>query len=298
LTALPAPTTTPANVERKTGMNVGKLWPWTAVLGSLLICGCAGISHSKHTASSVVQYLYPDQSEPRETPQIPRLTLPLRVGLAFVPETTERAGYLTENDKQALLAEIADHFRQYDFVKAMEIIPSSYLIPKGSFKNLDQLRQMFRVDVIALISFDQTQFVEEGLAAISYWTLLGAYVVPAEKNTTHTLMDAAVYDIASRKLLFRAPGVSRIRDYATPVNLAEKMRQNCRQGFKEASRDLIANLDAELSQFKHRVRTSPQEFQVVAQPGYRGGGSLDLVWLGLLLALGGWQWWTHRGQRS
>jgi len=279
-------------------MTLGRLWPLAAVLGSLLIWGCVGLSHSKHTASSVVQYLYPDQTEPLITPQIPRLTLPLRVGLAFVPETTGKATYLTENDKQALLTEIADHFRQYDFVKAIEIIPSSYLIPKGSFQNLDQLRQMFRVEVIALISFDQTQFVEEGLAAISYWTLLGAYVVPAEKNTTHTLMDAAVYDIASRKLLFRAPGVSRIRDFSTPVNLAEQMRQNSLKGFKEASRDLITNLDAELSQFKHRVRTSPQEFQVVKQPGYRGGGSLDLVWLSLLLGLGGWQWWMHRRNQS
>ncbi len=39
---------------------------------------------------------------------------------------------------------------------------------------------------------------------------MGAYVVKGEKNETRTLMDAVVYDIRSRALLFRASGESGI----------------------------------------------------------------------------------------
>lgn len=214
-----------------------------------------------------------------------RLTLPIRVGIAFIPETSGRHRYLSENDKTDLMQEVAKHFRQYDFVRAIEIIPSSYLTPKGSFQNLDQIQRMFRVDVVALISFDQTQFVDEGLAAITYWTLVGAYVIPADKNITHTLLDAAVYDIASRKMLFRAPGSSRLKSQVQLAKLDERLRQDSLKGFQEASRDLITNLDEQLTLFKHRVKVAPQEFQVVQQPSQRFGG----VWISLGSACS-WVW--------
>ncbi len=227
-----------------------------------------------------------------------RLNLPIRVGIAFVPETSGRHLHLTENDKTDLMRQVADHFRQYDFVRAVEIIPSSYLIPKGGFQNLDQIQRIFNVDVVALLSFDQTQFVDEGLASITYWTLVGAYVVPADKNTTHTLLDAAVYDIASRRLLFRAPGASRLKSRTPLVKLDEQLRQDSLKGFQEASHEVITNLDEQLALFKHRVKTAPQEFQVVQRTGSRGGGSVDILWLGLLAGLGGWQLWAHRKKQS
>ena len=58
---------------------------------ALIICamlaGC-GAMRTRHRSSSVVQYLYPDKNEYIETPGIPRMELPLRVGVAFVPEKT------------------------------------------------------------------------------------------------------------------------------------------------------------------------------------------------------------------
>jgi rhombotail lipoprotein len=278
-------------------MKSFRLFGLVALFGvfSGLVFGCT--IRSTYHSSSVVQYLYPDQKIPVETPQIPRLSLPIKVGIAFVPETTGRHYNLTEKDKTDLMKEVSDHFRQYDFVRSIEIIPSSYLTPKGGFTNLDQIRTMFNVDVIALISYDQTQFTDEGLASITYWTLIGAYTIPGEKNSTHTMVDAAVYDIASRKMLFRAPGVSHIKSTATPVNLTEQLRKDSLNSFKEASRDLINNLDEQLSLFKERVKASPQEFQVVRSPGYRGGGSVDAVFLGLLLGLGGWRLWTQKKKK-
>lgn len=48
---------------------------------------------------------------------------------------------------------------------------------------------------------------------------MGAYVVQGERNDTHTMMDTAVYDTSSRKMLFRDPGIGRVKGSATPTSL-------------------------------------------------------------------------------
>ncbi len=268
-----------------------------ALLGLLLLTtACAG--SSRHQSSSVVHYLYPEGRHVEEPGGIPRLSLPLDVGVAFVPHTRGTNGNFTERDKTKLLMQVSEQFRQRDFVGTIEVIPSDYLTSGGGFTNLDQIRSMYGIDVMVLVSYDQTQFTDNGFASLTYWTLIGAYIVPGEKNDTHTMMDAAVYDIASRKLLLRAPGVSHIRGKATPVNLSEELREDSLDGFKDASVDMIANLDRELETFKQRVRERPDEYQVVHGTGYRGGGSLDPVFvLVLLLAAGAGFAARHRGAR-
>jgi len=57
-----------------------------------------------------------------------------------------------------------------------------------------------------LISYDQTQFTDQGVLTLAYWTIVGAYVVQGEKNDTQTMVDAVVYDIPSRKMLFGLQG--------------------------------------------------------------------------------------------
>jgi rhombotail lipoprotein len=210
----------------------------TAICVMMTSCGFK----THHRSSSVVQYLYPDKKDYVETPSIPRLELPLRVGIAFVPENTVRSQTFTERDKIELMKEVSQHFKKYDFVKSIELIPSTYLRKEGSFANLTQIRTMYGVDVITLLSYDQTQFTDEGLASITYWTLIGAYIIPGEKNDTHTMVDASVYDIQSRKMLFRAPGASHIKSKATPINLSEKLRVDSMESLKEASIDLVSNL--------------------------------------------------------
>ena len=158
-----------------------------SIYGSGFLAGCAAIS--KHYRTSVVEYLYPNQEQHVETPKIPLLSLPLRVGVAFVPEASWGAKYLTETDKIALMKEISKHFKKYDFVKSIDLIPSAYLTPRGSFTNLDQLHTMYGIEVIALISYDQTRFTNRGATSITYWTIIGAYIVPGEKNETFTMVD-------------------------------------------------------------------------------------------------------------
>lgn len=258
---------------------------FVSLLAVAVLSGCAG--HVKQQrSSSVVSYLYPDKDKPLETATVPQLHLPMRVGVAFVPEGSGQNAGFTETEKTRLLSEVAAHFRQLPFVSDIEILPSVYLRPGGSFDNLDQLRAMHGIDVMVLVAYDQTQFTDEGLASITYWTLIGAYIVPGEKNDTHTMVDAVVYDITSRKLLFRAPGVSHIKGHSTPVNLSEELRRDSVEGFQQASIDLIRNLDAQLALFKQRVKERPQEYRIVHRPGYTGAGAADGVFLGVVLLLG------------
>jgi rhombotail lipoprotein len=273
------------------------------LLFTLLLVGCVFLTScgfpTSHHSSSAFQYLYPDQEGYIESPEIPSLSLPLKVGIAFVPESTERHKTLTERDKMELMNEVSKNFKHYDYVKSIELIPSSYLRHEGSFANLDQIHTMFGVDVIALLSYDQTQFSAEGLASITYWTIIGAYIIPGEKNDTHTMVDASVYDIQSRKMLFRAPGVSHIKSKATPINRSEQLRIDSLESFKEASKDLVINLDIQLELFQEKVKELPEEYLIIHKPGYSGigGGSLDgslIVFFGIL---GGYWIWMKRNKK-
>jgi rhombotail lipoprotein len=273
----------------------------------LAISGC--VTGTTHNATSVVEYLYPNTRDPVVTPSIPVLTLPTRVGIAFVPGGARDQGAgvlrgiqryrgtqysLTEAKKMAVMQEVANHFKKYPFVKDIELIPSAYLTPRGSFANLDQIRTMYGVNVIALISLDQTQFTDEGLLSLAYWTIVGAYIVQGQKNDTHTMLDAVVYDIASHKMLFRAPGTSLIKGSATLVNLSEQLRADSEAGVNEATKQMITNLDQQLVAFKERVKERPAEYTVVRTEGYRGGGGLDGFMLALLAVLSGAFLWMRR----
>lgn len=267
------------------------------VLSSLI--GCAeyfGSRQSRYT-SSVVDYLYP-QREIAETPSVPHLSLPLNVGIAFVPEsaTTAAINRLSRKEKMDLMERISSEFRTLPFIKEIELIPTDYLMNGGGFTNLDQIKTIYGIDVIALISYDQVQHTDEGLLSISYWTIIGAYTVNGEKNDTSTMVDAVLYDIPSRKMLFRAPGTSRIKASSTLVNLSEQLRKDSLKGFHLAADKLVKNLQAELDRFKKKVKEMPESYAIAHKPGYRytGGGSLDAGYSLALLILGGFALWSGR----
>lgn len=235
---------------------------------AVVLCGCETFSvRSNHRATSVIKFLYPEDAQHVETPAIPVLSLPLKVGIAFVPtEQAGERGYFPASDttvnewqKMALMKDVSQYFKKYSFVKSIELIPTAYLKPGGSFANLDQLRTMFGVDVITLLAYDQVQFTDEGFWSLSYWTIVGAYLVQGEKNDTQTMLDAVVYDIPSRKMLFRAPGTSHIKGAATPINLGEALRDDSEAGFKAAATNLVSALEGQLADFKERAKKSPEE---------------------------------------
>ena len=263
------------------------------LLLTLLIVGCA--VQQTRTKSSVVDYLYPNKSEAIVRPEIPVLNIPINVGIAFVPEQAARSGgtniwsgvtklwsgdvgggKLTEAYKADLLENVADNFRKHEFVSDIEVIPSAYLTAGGSFSNLEQIRTMYGVDVIALVSYDQVQFTDEGLLSLTYWTLVGAYVVSGEKNDTSTMIDTAVYDIQSKKMLFRAPGTSKITGSSTLVNLSEELRADSLNGFEEATTNMISTLDVQLSKFREKIKKQPDQVKVVKRKSYSGGAAFGI----------------------
>ena len=266
-----------------------------AALTPILFAACASSSTTRQS-TSVVRFLHPDRAVRADTSGIPVLRLPLRIGVAFVPESgaDERhpSGHVRQLDGDAipeskrieLMKSVTDHFRRQPFIKSVEHIPTAYLAPGGGYGNLDQLRQMFDIDVMVLLAYDQVQFTSETKAAITYLTLLGAYVVEGEKNDTRTLMDAVVVDIASRRVLFRAPGTSLVKTHASPIDLPAAQLADRRRGFEFATIDLTQNLDASLAAFKEKVREAPpEELQVVRTAEFErraaasGAGSVDVI---------------------
>ena len=267
------------------------------VLAVLLVTGCGG-QQVRHK-SSVVDYLYPNSADLTVKPSVPKLNVPIDVGVAFVPsQASDTSGMsywkgrnnigttLTEAKKIELLESIASHFAQYEFVRNIEIIPSAYLTHGGGFDNLKQIQTMYGVDVIALVSYDQIQFTDEGMLSLSYWTIVGAYVFTGEKNDTSTLIDTVVYDISSKKMLFRAPGTSLIKGSSTPVNLSEELRDDSVKGFEVATQEMITNLDLQLGVFREKIKKRPEDVQITYSPSYSGGGgALGLLDILLLLAV-------------
>ena len=269
---------------------------YVSIAISLLLAGCFNLHGRGHRyTSSVVEYLYPYKNI-AETPSIPQLNLPLNVGVAFVPESGQGplAVRLSRKEKMDLMERIASEFRALPFVKEIELIPSDYLMKRGGFTNVDQIKTMYNIDVIALISYDQVQHTDEGLLSFSYWTIIGAYIIQGEKNDTSTMIDAVLYDISSRKMLFRAPGTSHIKGSSTPVNLSEQLRADSLKGFHAAANDLVINLKEELDRFKEKVKRTPESYRVVHRSGYTGGGSLGGIYAIILITLGGAALWSGR----
>lgn len=272
-----------------------------ALIGIVTIFTISLISCSNQKTrsnSSVVDYLYPSTTDKVIKPSIPTLNLPLKVGIAFVPDAgTEKKGRnwwtgvtgsgsaLTAATKTDLLDKVASNFRELEFVSDIEVIPTEYLTHGGSFNNLEQIQTMYGIDVIALVSYDQVQFTDEGYLSLTYWTIVGAYVVSGEINDTSTMLDTVVYDIKSKKMLFRAPGTSVVKGSATPVNLSEELRADSIKGFKTASEEMTKNLHIQLSRFKEKIKQNPEQVKIVHREGYSGGsgGSFNLYTLALML---------------
>ena len=265
-----------------------------------LICCASCMSHQRQIKSSALDFLYPKGGE-AVPPRDVNLQLPLRVGLAFAPQTGRQGATFDETQKQALLERVAEAFRDHEGIRDVEAIPTSYLEPGGGFANLDKLVSAFGIDIMAMISYDQFQFSESGRSSWAYWTLIGAYVVKGEKNETRTLMDAVIYDIPSRAMLFHASGQSSLSGRATPVEVGKSMRKASEEGFLHATDDLISNLDRALESFAEQAASGTvrgegtpaiamvDESGQPLQSGEGGGGAGSLgaseVFVALLLLL-------------
>jgi len=238
---------------------------------------CSGTS--RHRKAAVLEYLYPEGKDALPAEDV-HLEVPVTIGLAFVPEIlTYGEGVLTPGQQEKLLRRVQGAFVETEEIARIEIIPTSYVTPAGGFENVDQIRSALGVDLIVLVSFDQTQFDDPNLASITYWTIVGAYVVPGNVNETHTFVHASAFDIESHALLMNASGKSVVEDKATPIDLERSLREDRIEGFELAVEDLIVNLGTALGQFREQVKTGTVRGQgtpaveVTGRGGVSGGGA-------------------------
>jgi rhombotail lipoprotein len=245
--------------------------------------GLLGSSRREGVSSSLVDYLYPEgEQPPPPTGQFPQLQLPLRIGLAFVPAGYGNSQGLSEAERMKMLNDVKTTFTGRDFIEEIAVIPQAYMGTGRGFTALEQTARLYDLDVMALVSYDQVANTSEKTSSLLYWTIVGAYVVKGNKNDAQTFVDTAVFDIATRKLLFRAPGVSEIQSSATLVDQAQDMRVIQRKGFEQAMADMTKNLDAELARFKERIRTDGSVKVTRATGSSGGGGAIDAGLLALL----------------
>ena len=234
-------------------------------------------------SSSLVDYLYPEGQAPTEKDSLtPTLELPLRVGVAFVPSRAVDAP--SEAEKLALLETVADAFRERDYVHSIVTIPDLYLQSATGVVGMQQVAAMYGLDVIGLVSYDQVSFAAERDSALLYWTVVGAALVKGNSNEVQTMIDTAVFDVATAELLFRAPGVHRGQRNATLFDSDRDARLLRSEGFVAANLDMIGNLDRELAAFEQRTKAGGRVRVVAANGGAGSAGLWLLAALGVALA--------------
>ncbi len=234
-----------------------KIIPWLVLL---LCVGCGTLEVRK--SSSAVDYLFPEGA-PASTPRDVTLRLPVRVGVAFAPGG-ESSRYdalsqfsdvtaLSEMERQSILERVAEAVTRLDQVQKAQTIPGQYLHEGGSFDELDQLAHTFGIDLIVLLSYDQLQFSHTNNWSLTYMTLVGAWFVEGEDNQTQTFIEAMVYDIPSRTLLFRATGSSQLGGSATPLDTMPELLRDATAGLAQSTEELLVNLGDALAAFEQQI---------------------------------------------
>jgi len=249
------------------------------LVGALLLAACAALaacasmepSTKQRQVASVLTFLFPGTDKPPQpSEQVAVLNVPFRIGVAFVPDQADAAFRLSETDRLKLAGQVRDAFSGYPFIREIEAVPSLYLEPGGGFANLDRVASLLRLDVIALISYDQVQHSGASGWSFLYWTGIGAYVIEGDQYDVLTAVETTVFDIRSRRLLMRAAGTSTIKGSATMVGFTERAREARTKSFDTAITQMIGSLHGEVKTFRERAPRDPM-IKLVLPPGYDPG---------------------------
>jgi rhombotail lipoprotein len=247
-----------------------------------VVSGCWWQQSRQGVSSSLVDFLYPQGQRPPPQPTtVPHLDLPVRVGLAFVPSRDATVEGLSEAHRAALLDQVKRAFADRDFISQIEVIPDTYLRSSRGFETVDQVARLYHLDVIALVSYDQVAVTGDNKASITYWTIIGAYLVPGTQHEVQTFVDTAVFDVRTHELLFRAPGISTEKATSTLVNSAEVSREQSAKSFNLAMQDMTVNLTKELDLFRERVKNE----HVITVSSNGKAGSTDAFFVLLVVGL-------------
>jgi rhombotail lipoprotein len=285
------------NTEVNKGLRVA------LAMSALALAGCADLlclpncTKYSHNSSSLVDFLYPDGRVPPPGGERPQLTIPLRVGLAFLPSENAQAPGLDEAHKEALLERVKQHFASRKFVTEILVVPDYYLSGHRGFAGLDGVKRLYGLDVVALVSFDQQTHLDQNDWSLAYLTIVGAYVVKGSRHDVATLVDLAVVDPITRQLVIRAGGTDLRHGNTTLIDADLQTREANIAGFSAATDQMIDHFDAALVKFEADVRSGTAPVRVVsrnAPGGSGGGGALDESLIGLLLLTLAFRAASHR----
>ena len=254
------------------------------------LSGCSqlvGSNSGGHAiSSSLVDFLYPNKdSRVKHKQEMPVLKLPVKVGIAFLPSKNWRGKGLDETHKTRLLNKVKASFGKHRFIESISVIPSVYLKEGKGFSTLDRVAKLHDVDVMALVSYDQITQTRHKKVSLLYWTIVGMYVIPGNENSIETFVDTAVFDVRSRKMLLRAPGINSLHKSSTAIDVGKVLSSKSKQGFNLAFDNMIANLDGELTRFRARAKEGKGGVTIQHKQGYSRGGSFGWI-LGVLLLVG------------
>jgi rhombotail lipoprotein len=255
------------------------------------VTGCAGSGNwciascgSRHSGSTpLAAYLYPQGDVPKRE-GVAELQLPIRVGLAFLPARGS-AQVPDATQRLQILEGIRARFRKLEYVREIVIIPDQYLVGSQGFTGLMQVSRLLDVDLVGLVSYDQVTQRNENRRSFFYLTVLGAYLVNGTRHETHTLLDLAVVEPASRSLLLRAGGIDATADSTTAVGQGIALRKQQAEGLNRAAAQLNDNFALELGEFSERVKRGDAPVKVTHRASPSGGAGATGV-LELLGALG------------
>ena len=125
---------------------------------------------------------------------------------------------------------------------------------------------------------------DDRTSSLLYWTIVGAYVVEGSQNDVSTFVDTAVFDLKTRRLLLRAPGINKLTATATLIRSADSMRAAREESFERAMADMTTNLAAELERFEARIKQD-RSVLIAGKDGASGSGALGPIPLLALAAL-------------
>ena len=264
----------------------------TAVLALVALLGLSGCAllqgeRTRTVSSSVVDFLYPERAAAEMSAQavteapvdaVPQLRLPLRVGLMFVPS---RGGYGSDTEapgealKTELLQRVRVAFKDRPYIGEIVLVPEAYLRSgkDSGFRTLEQLGRMYGFDVAALVSYDQLTTSVDSNWSVLYLTVVGAYAIPARQHAVSTFVDTAVFDLRTRKLLLRAPGLHQLERRSTPVEDGKVVQAAQTQSLRIAMDDMTTQLAAELGVLEQRLRDGDAPLRVVDAQGWAAGGA-------------------------
>ena len=226
-------------------------------------------------------FLYPDGKIPNDLSS-PVLRLPLRIGLAYIPEIG-RNNHIEPAVKLQLLNNIKQQFEGLRYVQSIEIIPQMYVSGGRKSNQLQQIQQLYQLDVMALVSYDQIVNRKENLLAVTYLTIVGNYIFPGSHFKVSTLLDMALIDLKTKRLLFRAAGSHGSKGATAEAYTRHQYDQHQSNGFVVAMNQLTENLSHELQAFEQRLRAKDpnDDIKVEAKKGYEMAA--DSILLSLLL---------------